>query len=62
MVARNWVAKAEYLHVDLGSANFFNIVPGVPETVSTKADVFRLGVSYQFGAPALPPQAPMYRK
>jgi len=62
MVVPNWTVKFEYLHVDLGSANIFNIVPTVPETVSTKADVFRLGLAYQFGGPPPPPPPVMYRK
>jgi outer membrane immunogenic protein len=53
MVVPNWVLKAEYLHVDLGSANLFNVVPTVPETVSARADLFRLGVGFQFGAQPL---------
>jgi len=64
MVVPNWAVKFEYLHVDLGSSTFFDIVPGVPETVSAKADLFRFGVSYQFGAPVIapPPGPPIYRK
>ena len=45
---RNWSAKAEYLYVDLGKAVLFNIGPGVPETVSFTANVFRVGVNYKF--------------
>jgi outer membrane immunogenic protein len=62
MVIPNWVVKLEYLHVDLGSTNIFNVVPGVPETVSAKADVFRLGVGYQFGAQVVAEPPKMYRK
>jgi opacity protein-like surface antigen len=54
MVAPNWAVKFEYLHVDLGSANIFNVVSGVPETVSAKADLFKLVVAYQFGPQMLP--------
>jgi outer membrane immunogenic protein len=52
--ARNWTVKAEYLYVDLGKAVLFNIGPGVPETVSFTASVFRVGVNYKFdwGNPA----------
>jgi outer membrane immunogenic protein len=57
MVIPQWVIKLEYLHIDLGSSNLFNVVPGVPENVSFKADLFRLGLSYQFNAPP-PPAAP----
>jgi outer membrane immunogenic protein len=65
MVVPNWVVKLEYLHVDLGSANIFNVVPGVPETVSTKADLVRLGVGFQFGPQMLPPprqESTIFRK
>jgi outer membrane immunogenic protein len=65
MVVPNWVVKFEYLHFDLGSANIFNIVPGVPETVTAKGDLFRLGVAYQFGQQVLatPRQEPtIFRK
>ncbi|MGA9089846.1 MAG: outer membrane beta-barrel protein [Bradyrhizobium sp.] len=44
----NWTFKIEYLHVDLGSRQLFNIVPGVPETVSFTANIIRVGVNYRF--------------
>ena len=45
----NWSAKAEYLHVDLGSFNC-GTGCGVPnENVSLREDVFRAGVNYHFG-------------
>jgi hypothetical protein len=37
------------LIAEIGSANIFNVVPGVPETVSAKADLLRLGVAFRFG-------------
>jgi outer membrane immunogenic protein len=46
--APRWSAKLEYLHVDLGSSILFNIVPGVPETVSARADIIRAGINYKF--------------
>jgi outer membrane immunogenic protein len=46
--ARNWTAKVEYLHVDLGSAHQFDVAPGVPETVSFRTNVIRAGVSHKF--------------
>ena len=49
--AQNWTAKLEYLYVDLGSAQYFNIVPGVPETVSFNTSIIRAGVDYHFGGP-----------
>ena len=48
MLARNWTFKVEYLYMDLGSARMFNIVPGVPETVSFRANLVRAGVNYEF--------------
>jgi outer membrane immunogenic protein len=62
MVAPRWIVKFEYLHVDLGSANLFDVVPGVPEKVSFRSDLFRLGVSFQFGQPVVQPVQPLYRK
>jgi outer membrane immunogenic protein len=61
MVAPHWSVKFEYLHVDLGSAHLFDVVPGVPETVSFKSDLFRVGVSYQFNVPD-PVRAPLWTK
>jgi outer membrane immunogenic protein len=45
---RNWTFKVEYLYVDLGSRQMFNVVPGVPETVSFTANVVRAGFNYKF--------------
>jgi outer membrane immunogenic protein len=47
-ITRNWTAKIEYLYVDLGSQQMFNIVPGVPETVSFTANIIRGGINYRF--------------
>ena len=43
----NWTFKIEYLHVDLGSRQMFNTVPGVPETVRFTADIVRVDVNYR---------------
>jgi outer membrane immunogenic protein len=53
--APNWTAKLEYLYMDLGSATLFDVVPTVPETVSFKANLIRIGIDYHFGGPAPPP-------
>jgi outer membrane immunogenic protein len=45
---RNWTFKLEYLYVDLGSSQMFNIVAGVPETVSFTANIVRAGINYKF--------------
>lgn len=59
-LAPQWSVKLEYLHVDLGAAPVFEIIPGTPETVSFRADLVRAGVNYAFGAPT--PPARMYTK
>jgi outer membrane immunogenic protein len=59
--APNWTAKLEYLHVDLGNGQIFNVVPGVPESVSFRADIIRAGVNYRFGGPVAAPP-PLYTK
>jgi outer membrane immunogenic protein len=51
--APSWTAKLEYLYVDLGSTVYFNIVPGVPETVSFTSNIIRAGVNYRFGGPVV---------
>lgn len=46
----NWSAKAEYLHVDLGSFNCGVDCGGAPnENVSMHDNVFRAGINYHFG-------------
>jgi outer membrane immunogenic protein len=52
-LTRNWTLKVEYLYVDLGSRQMFNIVPGVPETVSFKTNVIRAGINFKFGGPVV---------
>jgi outer membrane immunogenic protein len=54
--APNWTAKLEYLYVDLGNAQVFNIVPGIPESVGFTANILRAGINYKFGGPAAAPQ------
>ncbi len=51
--APHWTAKLEYLYVDLGKHHLFDVVPGVPETVSFKANIVRVGVNYAFGGPVV---------
>jgi opacity protein-like surface antigen len=46
--APNWTFKVEYLYVDFGSQQMFNVAPGVPETVSFTANVIRAGINYEF--------------
>jgi outer membrane immunogenic protein len=58
--APNWTAKLEYLYVDLGNAPVFNVVPGVPESVSFNANIVRAGINYRFADSAAPP--PLYVK
>lgn len=51
--APNWTAKLEYLYMDLGKAQYFNIVPGVPETVTFTTNIIRAGINYRFGGPVI---------
>jgi outer membrane immunogenic protein len=46
-LAPHWTVKGEYLYMDLGSAHLFDIVPGVPETVSFRDNIFRIGINYK---------------
>ena len=48
LIAPHWSVKVEYLYMDLGSAHLFDIVPGVPETVSFRASLVRAGIDYHF--------------
>jgi outer membrane immunogenic protein len=48
ILAPKWTAKVEYLYIDLGSGHLYDIVPGVPETVSLNAHVLRIGINYRF--------------
>ena len=50
MLAPNWTFKFEYLYMDLGS-HLFDIVPGIPETVSFRDNIFRIGINYKFWGP-----------
>ena len=54
--ARNWSAKAEYLHYDLGTVSLFmpDLLARVPptfqiHTVEIKGNIVRGGVNYKFG-------------
>ena len=48
-IVGNWSAKAEYLHVDLGSFNCgLACGPFTPDNVSLKEDLVRGGVNYKF--------------
>jgi len=47
-ITKNWTVKLEYLYVDLGSKQTFNVVPSVPETVSFTANIIRVGANYKF--------------
>jgi outer membrane immunogenic protein len=58
----NWSAKLEYLYVDLGKKNLFDIVPGVPEFVSAKMNVVRFGLNYKFDSGGAWGKGPVYAK
>jgi outer membrane immunogenic protein len=46
--APNWTAKAEYLYVNLGSANCSTAICGGPTTVPLTENLIRAGVNYKF--------------
>jgi outer membrane immunogenic protein len=55
---RNWSAKGEYLHIDLGSTSVAlnNNPPGASYIIYSfrnQADALRVGLNYKFGAPAV---------
>jgi outer membrane immunogenic protein len=60
VLSQNWTFKLEYLYMDLGSGSLFDIVPGIPETVSFRANLFRIGVNYKFWGPE--PSRPLVTK
>jgi outer membrane immunogenic protein len=62
VIAPNWTAKLEYLYVDLGNGQVFNVAPGIPESVGLTANIIRAGINYKFGGPSAPPPPPMYTK
>ena len=45
----NWSAKLEYLYVDLGKNQLFNVALGTPETVSVTGNIVRVSLAYSFG-------------
>jgi outer membrane immunogenic protein len=59
-LSQNWTFKVEYLYMDLGSANLFDIVPGIPESVSFRDNIFRIGINYKFWG--LEPPRPLVTK
>jgi outer membrane immunogenic protein len=44
----NWSVKAEYLYADLGKTSYFNVNGNVPEDVSLRQNILRIGVNYAF--------------
>jgi outer membrane immunogenic protein len=48
ILAANLTLKLEYLYADLGHWQAFAVVPGVPETVSFRANILRAGIDYAF--------------
>jgi outer membrane immunogenic protein len=48
-INRNWSAKAEFLHVDLGTATFMGAASGTPTlSVPVKDDLARVGLNYRW--------------
>jgi outer membrane immunogenic protein len=65
MFTSNWSAKLEYLHYDLGSANYGTPVSGIAADIGTvftlgqssstnfRGDIVRVGLNYKFGGPVV---------
>jgi outer membrane immunogenic protein len=47
-LGRNWTAKAEYLHVDLGSFDCGTVCTGTPSNVDFTTNLVRGGVNFKF--------------
>lgn len=48
-INRNWSAKLEYLHIDLGTANFMGAASGTPTlNVPITDDIVRAGLNYRW--------------
>jgi outer membrane immunogenic protein len=47
-LARNWTAKVEYLHIDLGTATSTFPLADRRQDVKLQADIARVGVNYKF--------------
>jgi len=47
-LSRNWTAKAEYLHVDLGSLNCGTACTGTPSNVDFSTNLVRGGFNFKF--------------
>jgi outer membrane immunogenic protein len=48
-IDRNWSAKVEYLHIDLGTATFMGAASGTSTlTVPVTNELVRVGVNYHF--------------
>lgn len=45
----NISARLEYIHLDFGKDSYFDVIPGVPESVSLKVDLVKAGLSYRLG-------------
>ncbi len=54
VIAPRWSVKVEYLYVDLGKAQLFDIQPAIPETVSFNANIIRAGINYKLPAGTAP--------
>jgi opacity protein-like surface antigen len=48
-LSKNWSARVEYLHLDLGTASLFNAASGTSNvSVPIKDDIVRAGISYHW--------------
>ena len=48
-ISRNWSAKAEFLHIDLGTATFMGAASGTPTlSVPITDNIVRAGLNYHW--------------
>jgi outer membrane immunogenic protein len=55
LIGPNWLVRAEYLYIDLGSITDTYTLAGLPNSVTSnlQSHVFRTALSYKFGAPVM---------
>lgn len=53
-ITPQFAVRLEYLHQGFGRDSIFNIVPGVPEQISTDTNVIRVGLIFNFNPPPPP--------
>jgi len=60
LLGGNWSAKAEYLYIDAGSQDVFNPFFDSISHFDNRFSVYRYGLNYKFGGPAVAAALPVY--